>query len=233
MNYTAANAFLAKRLSVATTLSSQGISEAVAQDIRTHCFFSARVAETRILDRLRELSDAYSGGEQGLAESRQSIKRMLELDYAGVFDRDNPKITNLASTARLDLIFRQNAAMGAAVGRYEVSRDADIEERWPAWKYITGPNPRPSHAALNGRVFLKSDPIWQRVFPPWDFNCNCDVEDTDLPAEPSPRPNNVPVAESGFAFNPADAFSAGLANYDTATRAKVEQQIKQRFQGES
>ena len=166
MKYEAANEFLRKRLSVATTLSSQGISEAVAQDIRTHCFFSARVAETRILDRLREISDAYGSGELGLAESREKIKRMLDTDYSGVYDRDNPKITNLASTARLDLVMRQNAAMGAAVGRYEVSRDPDIEERWPAWRYITGPNPRPAHAALNGRVFRKDDPIWQRIFPP-------------------------------------------------------------------
>ncbi len=206
MNYDHANRFLKQRLNIAVTFGSRGISEKLAADIRAHCFLSAKVSEGRILQFLREMTDGYSSGESGLAEARERIKRYLERDFPGQYDREDPKITNLASTARLDLILRQNAAMAAAVGRYQVSRDPDVEERWPCWRYITGPNPRPEHAAYDGMVFAKSDPIWGRIYPPWDFNCNCDVEDCDAPAQRSPRLNNVPVPESGFAFDPAKAF---------------------------
>lgn len=228
MNYDDANRFLKRRLNVATTLGSNGISAALAANIRNHCFFSAKVAESRILQYLREITDGYADGELGLAEARKRILQYLDREHPGKYDRDDRRITNLASTARLDLVLRQNAAMAAAVGRYQVSRDPDIEERWPCWRYITGPNPRPSHAMHDGKVYRKSDPVWARIYPPWDFNCNCDVEDTDDPAQPSPRSNNLPVPESGFAFDPARAFEDfGVDSIeDPDLRKTVREQMK-------
>lgn len=32
---------------------------------------------------------------------------------------------------------------------------------------------RPSHAALNGQVWRRDDPVWQVIFPPNGFNCRC------------------------------------------------------------
>ena len=203
MKYEAANEFLKNRLTLPTALHSRGISDALPPAVRAHCFFSARVAEARVLEKLRAVSDAYSRGDLGLSEARDQLQRWL--DSEGVGDPAAAAITNLSSTMRLNLILRQNAAMAAAVGRYQVSRDPDIEERWPCWRYITGANPRPEHAALNGKVLRKSDSFWKTHYPPWDFNCNCDVEDSDEEPQKAP-PHDDRAPASGFQFDPADPF---------------------------
>ena len=203
MNYNAANEFLQTRLSLPTELSSKGISESLPPAIRAHCFFSARVAEARVLEELRSVSDLYSAGELSLAEGRKALAKWLDAHAIG--DPKSARMSNIASSMRLDLILRQNAAMAAAVGRYQVSRDPDIEERWPCWRYIAGHNPRPEHKALDGKVIRKDDPFWHSHYPPWDFNCNCDVEDSDEKPDPTPQHDDHAPA-SGFQFDPAHAF---------------------------
>ena len=93
---------------------------------------------------------------------------------------------------------------------------------WPNWRYLTGPNPRDSHAALDGFVAKKTDPIWSRIFPPWGFRCNCSVEDCDddeakefggVKASVNGKIDNNGFIDlsgpspDGFSFNPAEAFS--------------------------
>ena len=226
MKYEAANEFLKKRLMLPTELHSKGIADALPPVVRAHCFFSARVAEARVLQQLRKVSDAFSRGDLGLAEARTQLQKWL--DNKGIGDPSSAAITNISGSMRLNLILRQNAAMAAAVGRYQVSRDPDIEERWPSWKYITGSNPRPEHAALNGRIFLKSDPFWKTHYPPWDFGCNCDVEDSD--EKPQTPPQMEPSA-SGYSFDPADAFREfDMSSIeDEKLRKRIEDQMRKKF----
>lgn len=171
--------------------------------IRAQMFFSATVADARVLEKIREVTTAYFRGELGLSEARKRFAQWI--DARGIGDPTDRRISNIASAGRIDLILSQQAKMGAAVGRYQVSRDPDIEERYPCWRYIAGHNPRPEHAALNGKVFRKDDPFWATHYPPWDFNCNCDVEDCDEPAQTPPKYDGNPP-ESGFQFDPAHAF---------------------------
>ena len=202
MTFDQANRWLANRVNLPTKRGSAEISREIPVKVRAHCFFSVRVAEARILERLREVSDAFSRHEIGLAEARTKLKEFL-IGENGYQPGTGP--TNLAGTARLNLILEQNARMAAAVGMYQAGRDPDIEERFPCWRYIgsTSKNPRDSHAKYNGMVFRKDDPVWHRIFPPWDFGCKCSVEDCD--DEPS-KPIKVDAPESGFAFDPAHAF---------------------------
>ena len=204
VTYDGANEWLRRRLNLSTSKDSAQISSDVPAKVRAHCFFSARVAEGRILDRLREVSDAFTRGEIGQAEARTRLKEFLAAEG---YDPQKAGLKNLASTARLDLILEQNARMAAAVGRYQAGRDPDIEERFPCWRYIgsTAANPRDSHARYAGHVYRKSDPVWHRIFPPSDFGCKCTVEDCDDPAEIAPT--DIEDAESGFKFDPAEAFS--------------------------
>ena len=209
MEFTAAKDYLEKRLNMPTDMTSRVISEEIPAQVRAHCFFSARVAESNVLERLRGISDAYGNGEIDLATARMKFKKWYDQEKPGQRFEDGEGITNIGSTMRLDLVMRQNAAMAAGVGRYQVSRDPDIEERWPCWRYITGSNPRDAHAALDGKVFLKSDPVWHRIYPPWEFNCNCDVEDAELPDGGAEKieAKAVPESDSGFRFDPAEAFN--------------------------
>lgn len=206
--YNAADAWMRRRLNVATQLGTTGISEALRADLRQWAFFSAKVSEARIVAAMREMSDAYSRGEISRAEARSRLKEFLAVDPAA------DDLPQLAKTGRLNLVLDQNKRMAQAVGRYQVSMDPDVAERFPYWRYITGPNPRDSHAVLDGLVLRKDDPFWQTHFPPWEFNCNCDVEDVSEEEAAAlggaaPRGPKMAVSGSGFSFDPATAFSDG------------------------
>ena len=60
MTFDEADRYIKHRQSKTSSLSSKGISKTVPAKIRAHCFFPARVAEERILAKIREVSDAFS-----------------------------------------------------------------------------------------------------------------------------------------------------------------------------
>ncbi len=201
--------------------------------IRAQSFFSARVADARILAKLREVSDRFSRNEIDQATAQAEISRFLVSEG---YDPRNAAISNLASTARINLILRQNAAMAAAVGRYAADTEPENLERWPYWKYHARGDDRTrgSHAAYDGKIFRKTDPIWHRIFPPWEFNCRCWVEEVD--EEEAEESGGVsesgdelpPVPESGFEFDPAHAFTEFDLNAidDAAMRDAVREELE-------
>lgn len=199
MTRSAANEWLASRVNVTTDMTSRELALSPDFDarVRAHAFFSAQVAKADALEAVRAELEAYAGGEIDLATARWRAKTALtRIGYAAddVGMADEPPtgmsvdewkarkaITNLASTRRLNLILQQNARMGWAVGRRQVSEDPAVKKRWPYWRYIARDDSRvrPDHAALDGMILAKDDPFWHSRTPPWDFNCRCDFEDAD------------------------------------------------------
>lgn len=201
--YTGRADWISKRVNLPTSMSSGELAAEWDAKIRAQAFFSARVAQGHVLDKLREVSDAFSRGEIGQAEARTMLKRFLRAEG---LDDGSAGLRNLASTARLNLILEQNARMAAAVGQYQEGMDPDVKDFFPCWRYIgsTAMNPRDSHAKYAGHVYRKDDPIWHKIFPPSDFGCKCSVENCDEPPEKSPA--RVELPDSGFHFDPAHAF---------------------------
>ena len=211
------------RKNLLTTMGSSELADALPVAIRVNSFFSAKVAEARILDKLREVSDAYNSGSLGHSEARVMIK-----DFLGATSDKSDKsaqsdLSSLASTARLDLILNQQEAMFAAVGQYAAGMDPDVKERFPCWEYHVGPNARPEHEALDGLILNKDDEFWANHTPPWDFNCNCFLTNAEDP-EPTNsagkmlartdngwRVNGIDYSgnapETGYMFNPAEALN--------------------------
>ena len=203
MTFDEANDWISSRQSKTTDMTSREISKAVPPKIAAHCFYSARVAQENVLGKIRDVSDRFSRGELSQADARSELRNWLK---ANGQDDGTASVKNLASKARVDLILRQNKRMAVAVGKYQTDRDPAVEARFPAWEYHTGRNPRDTHAALNGRVFLKSDPIWRKIYPPWEYNCNCWVTNTDKAPDGTITVADIQPAASGYRFDPSDAF---------------------------
>lgn len=247
MSWDAAARYIRARRNMPTDLGSAELSATIPARVRAQSFFSAKVAEARILEGLRKISDAYSSGDLSLADARMRMRNFLTdngFKPGGIGDAPdgvdpeewarNKRITNLASMARMELILRQNAAQAAAVAQYEFERGGVIEAAQPNWRYVSRSDARPSHKAFNGKVFKKSDPIWDHIFPPRDFNCRCYVVScTDEEAkhyggvmpEGTPEP---PVPESGYSFNPREAMTEfDLTSItDPTVRAQIQEDME-------
>lgn len=78
----------------------------------------------------------------------------------------------LGSPHRLKTIYQTNLQSAYMAGRMTAQMTASA---FPYLMYVAvmDGRTRPSHAALNGRVWRKDDPIWQSIYPPNGFNCRC------------------------------------------------------------
>lgn len=197
-----------------TAMSHAEIVKELSPKIKAQSFFSARVAEAHILDRLREVSDRYSRGEIGLGEARNALKDFLAAEG---YDPHKGGLKNLASTARLNLILKQNAAMANAAAEWKRMHSPEAMKIFPYVRYCArgDARTRSEHADLDGRIFRKDDPFLATHTPPWEFNCRCYLEEVtekeanqtpDLIQEPTPAEEVTVDSRSGFHFDPAKAF---------------------------
>ena len=229
--------FIRKRVNMPTEKSHAELVSDVASQIKARAFFSARVAEAHILDRLRDVSDRYSRGEMGLGEARNMLKEFLR---GQGLDPHQAGMRNLASTGRLNLILRQNAAMARAAGEWKRMHDPDQMTVFPFVRYHSRNDGRTrgSHDALDGKIFDKNDPFLKTHTPPWEFNCRCWLEEITAKeagdnVEPLTKPEDVRVeSESGFVFDPEE----GLGTFDLtsirddALRKATAEQLESRFE---
>ncbi len=221
--------FLQRRVNMPTQL---GHSELVGIDerIKAQSFFSAKVAEARVLDKLREISDAYSRGDMGLGEARNILKDFLK---GQGYDPHKNTLSNLASTARLNLILKQNAAMAHSAGEWARMHSPAAMKVFPYVRYHARNDgrTRSDHADLDGKIFHKDDPFLQTHTPPWEFNCRCYLEeitakeagkDQDKIQEPTPQDKVNIDSKSGFVFNPEHAFeTSDLSSISVVSRQKI------------
>ena len=78
-----------------------------------------------------------------------------------------------------------DAVISYAVGQRQAMED--VADLLPIWRYsaVGDDRTRPSHMALDGLEYPANHPFWQLHYPPWEFNCRCDV--IPLPAASSSR----------------------------------------------
>ena len=208
------DSYISRRVNLPTEKSHAEIVSDMEPKIKAQSFFSARVAEAHILDKLREVSDGYSRGEFGLGEARNKLKDFLRGEG---YDPHQAGLRNLASTARLNLILKQNAAMAHSAAEWKRMHDPDAMKVFPYVRYHARNDSRTrgEHAHLDGRIFRKDDPFLSTHTPPWEFNCRCWLEEItekeagktpDLIQEPTPQDEVRVESRSGFSFDPAHAF---------------------------
>ena len=137
---------------------------------------------------------------------------------------------------RIDNIFRTNIQTAYSVGRYR--QMMEVRDGRPYWQYsaVNDSRTRPTHAALNGKVFRFDHPFWRIWYPPNGFRCRCGVvtisesemkrdgltAETDDPTgkliEPiDPKtgykmPARLLMPDQGFAFNPGETTWGGIVD---------------------
>ena len=206
--------YIDRRINLPTTKSHADIVRDLEPKIKAQAFFSARVAEAHILERLRSVTDAYSRGEMGLGEARNTLKDFL---WAKGNDPHLAGLRNLAGTARLNLILKQNAAMTHAAAEWKRMHDPDAMRVFPYVRYHArnDSKTRSAHEHLDGKIFHKDDPFLKTHTPPWEFNCRCYLEEiTEKEAQrysgmiqtPTPADKVTVDSKSGFVFDPEHAF---------------------------
>lgn len=228
--------WIKNRVNLPTAKGSGEISRDIPAQIRARAFFSARVAEAHILDRFRSITDDYLSGRIGRDEARALLR-----EYARASGKDDgtESLKNLASTARLELILDQNAKMARAVYRHERMYSPAALRVFPYVRYrasVGSRQPRSEHGKYDGMIFRKDDPWLRTHTPPWDFGCNCELEQITEkqaaklggPVSPTP-PERVKVdSRNGFSFDPAHAFETeDLTGMQPASRASIVRQAEE------
>lgn len=155
--------------------------EEVWQEAHVKSFFVTGVMKLDILqDIQKELLSAKKNG----TDFEQNITTILQnkgwYGKGMVIDKTTGQIHGKKLSAHhIRTILDTNMRMSYMVGRYKQMM-ANAQNR-PFWRYtaIMDRRTRPSHSALNGRVFRFDDPFWDHFYPPNGWRCRCNVVPLD------------------------------------------------------
>ena len=189
---------------------------------RNQAVFSAQTTSTTYLQKVKEVLQEYQDGigeaetgatkdviSQGKARARmQMLEKLQELGIAEEAPGDTKRLTDLASSVRLDLILQTNAQVAHSLDQIQATSDPVTRIMFPAWEFIRDEHrqePRDWTARWNEcadavgwdgvarnttrMVALKDSPIWARLgsyddglgnpFPPFAFGSGMGWEDVD------------------------------------------------------
>lgn len=185
----------------------------IAEKYRGLAFTVSGYTKAQILKRFYD--EILAALEEGrtLSEFRSSMNEFLESEgYEGL------------DPLQVDNIFRTNIQTAYNVGHYEQMTDPAVMKLRPYWMYdaVHDSRTRPSHLAMDGRVFPADHKIWDVWFPPNGFRCRCtvrtlskrQVETRELKVEDK-FPAIAP--DPHFGTNPAKVkFSPDMKDYPPA-----------------
>lgn len=141
---------------------SREVMDRMLPELRAYAFTLTGLDVGDQMARVQDTIAAVPAGEKTWAESKQEIAAELAESLGGK-----------VAERRAELLLRTHVFRGYAATRYRtLMEQVDV---FPYWQYKThgDGNVRPSHMALNGKIFPAGHQIWQRIFPPWDWGCRC------------------------------------------------------------
>lgn len=152
----------------------------VWQRAQAKAFTVAGVTAQDVLEDIRKaVDDALTNGTT-LTTFEKDLKPILQRKgwwgWDARVDKETAEITGKGLTPyRLKTIYQTNMQTAYMAGRYKNQID-NIDHR-PFWEYVAilDGRTRPSHRALDGKVFRYDDPFWDTFYPPNGFNCRCRV----------------------------------------------------------
>lgn len=151
------------------------------QEAQARAFTVAKVMNIDILNDIRSaLDDALNNGTT-FHEFQKKLTPILQAKgWWGKTEHINTLTgeigtAQLGSPRRLKTIYQTNLQTAYMTGRYR-SMMENVGTH-PYWQYVAvlDGRTRPTHRAMNGRVFRYDDPLWGAMYPPNGFNCRCRV----------------------------------------------------------
>lgn len=143
-------------------------------------FTVAKAVRMDVLKTIRtEVDNALSQGMTQRQFEQALMPRLKALGWWGrqiVVGADGQaEVVQLGSPHRLRTIYQTNLQTAYQSGRY--AQQLANAASQPYWQYVAvmDSRTRPTHGALNGRVFRYDDPIWQSHYPPNGWGCRCRV----------------------------------------------------------
>src|SRR5450830_2183034 len=169
------------------------------QESQARAFTVARVMSMDVLQDIRgAVDDALANGTT-LRDFQKNLTPILQakgwwgpmIDQATgeitTYHPDTSRAVEQGSPRRLKTIYQTNLQTAYMAGRYQQmmanTGSGPGKRNWWMYEAVMDKRTRPSHAALNGKVFRFDDPIWDYIYPPNGFNCRCRVRplsDSDL-----------------------------------------------------
>lgn len=151
------------------------------QEAQAKAFTVAKVLNTDILNDIRSaLDDALKNGTT-LRDFQKSLTPVLQakgwwgkIEHVDTLTGEVSQ-AQLGSPRRLKTIYQTNMQTAYMAGRYRSMMES--ADSHPYWQYVAvlDGRTRPTHRAMNGRVFRYDDALWGAMYPPNGFNCRCRV----------------------------------------------------------
>ncbi len=211
MPYKEAVDFFKKRI-VMSPSAFEKMAEGANNAAKARAFTVAGVA------RMDVLSDIHGAMEKAIADGetfgdfRNRIDEIME----------NRGWKGLAPH-RLENIFRTNIQTSYMAGRHAQMKQ--VAKRRLYWQYnaVNDGRTRPTHAAMNGKVYPHDHPFWNTWYPPNGYRCRCSVTsiskaeleeegltvEKEIPKDPVTGEAYRP--DKGWNFNPAEDVWKGMA----------------------
>lgn len=110
-----------------------------------------------------------------LGSSVKDTINKIEETLSSYFETGEIVDDELKTASRLETVIRTNISEAVNEARKTTFLDPEVKEFVPALQYsaIMDDRVTPSHAAMDGRIYKSTDPIWDIWTPPNRYNCRC------------------------------------------------------------
>lgn len=147
--------------------------------VRAHAFTVTGVLRAEVLQDIgTALENALAQGKP-LAQFIDELKPVLQARGWWGVPHDpatgEVRMGRGMTPSRLRTVYNTNLQSAYMSGRYR-QQLANAKQR-PYWQYVAvlDNRTRPTHRAMNGRIFKYDDPVWGIAYPPNGYNCRCRV----------------------------------------------------------
>ena len=218
-----------------TSLTSEQLATQWDDAARARAMFSARVARADILAGFQRRIQQVVDGQISQGQAREWMRKLIaskgdsvleEMGFKSLEEGKSGGVTELGSDARLNLIIDQNVMMAHATAHYQKAQDNKTVYPYVRYRTHEDGRVRPSHAALNGKVFKADSNEAALLWPPNGFRCRCEMisitkdglqGDTPQAGFPPEFLEEKAKDKDTFTFDPRKAYPSALTPRDTWT----------------